>query len=305
MNNPLVSVLMTAHNREKYIGQAIESVLASTYLNFELIIVDDCSTDNTVSIARQYEQKDSRVKLYINEKNLGDYNNRNRAASYASGKYLKYIDSDDLVYPHCLQVMVSSMEKFPEAVYGFSYRLYSANHQPFPREVQGKDAYREHYLQGGFFYAGPGSSIIRKAAFDAIGGFTGKRFVGDTELWMTFSQKHSCVLLQRDLMWWRIHEGQESVSEQQNNEGVVIRYQSDKTFLTSPACPLDERTRLFVLNNMERALWRTIIHKALSRFDFTIYKRTKPPVNQMMLSLLPVNKFTKIFKMQRLVPNLQ
>ena len=85
---PLVSVLMTSYNRENYIAEAIESVLASTYKNFELIIVDDRSKDRTVEIARSYESKDDRVKVYINEKNLGDYPNRNKAASYAKGFYI-------------------------------------------------------------------------------------------------------------------------------------------------------------------------------------------------------------------------
>ena len=61
---------MTSYNREKYIAQAIESVLASTYKDFELIIVDDCSKDNTVGIAKKYEELDSRVKVYVNEFNL-------------------------------------------------------------------------------------------------------------------------------------------------------------------------------------------------------------------------------------------
>ena len=65
---PLVSVLMTSFNREKYIGEAIESVLASTYTNFELIITDDRSTDNTVTIAKTFGSKDQRVKLFINER---------------------------------------------------------------------------------------------------------------------------------------------------------------------------------------------------------------------------------------------
>jgi glycosyltransferase involved in cell wall biosynthesis len=72
-NELLISVLMTAFNREKYIGYAIESVLASTYEDFELIIVDDCSTDSTVQIARRYELKDSRIKVFENTVNLGDY----------------------------------------------------------------------------------------------------------------------------------------------------------------------------------------------------------------------------------------
>ena len=81
MNYPLVSVLITSYNREKYIGDAIQSVLDSTYKNFELIIVDDMSTDNSVGIAKSFEKKDNRIKVYINEANLGDYPNRNKAAS--------------------------------------------------------------------------------------------------------------------------------------------------------------------------------------------------------------------------------
>src|SRR5258708_39815278 len=96
-SDPLVSILMTAYNREKYIAEAIESVLTSSYTNFELIIVDDCSTDNTLTIAKSYEKNDARIKVYLNEKNLKDYPNRNRAASHAKGKYIKYLDYDDKI----------------------------------------------------------------------------------------------------------------------------------------------------------------------------------------------------------------
>ena len=80
MGVPQVSVLMTSYNRQDYIAAAIESVLASSLENFELIIVDDRSSDDTLSIARKYEQRDARIKVYLNEKNLGDYPNRNKAA---------------------------------------------------------------------------------------------------------------------------------------------------------------------------------------------------------------------------------
>src|SRR5665213_2881754 len=114
-DQPLVSVLMTSYNREKYIAEAIESVLASTYTNFELIIVDDSSTDNTVEIAKSYGRKDSRIKVFVNEKNLAQFGNRNKAASYSRGYFLKYFDSDDVMYPDCLEVMVSAMATYPEA----------------------------------------------------------------------------------------------------------------------------------------------------------------------------------------------
>jgi glycosyltransferase involved in cell wall biosynthesis len=93
-----------------YIAEAIDSVINSNYQNWELIIVDDCSKDRTVEIARKYEKQDDRIKVYVNKTNLGDYPNRNRAASYAKGKYLKYVDADDLIYPHGLEVMVRALE---------------------------------------------------------------------------------------------------------------------------------------------------------------------------------------------------
>lgn len=119
MPPPVVSVLMTVYNRERYLAAAIESVLNQTFRDFELIVVDDASTDRSVVIARQFEQ-DSRVQVYVNDQNLGDYPNRNKAASYARGKYLKYVDADDLIYPHCLGLMVEGMDAFPEAALGIS-----------------------------------------------------------------------------------------------------------------------------------------------------------------------------------------
>lgn len=77
MNKAIVSVLMTSYNREKYVAEAIESVIAQTFTEWELIIVDDQSKDATVSIAKDYAKKDSRIKVYINNHNLGDYPNRN------------------------------------------------------------------------------------------------------------------------------------------------------------------------------------------------------------------------------------
>src|SRR5688572_26575631 len=126
-DRPLVSVLMTAYNREKYIAESIESVLRSTYIHFELIIVDDASKDRTVEIARSY--KDPRIQVYVNEKNLGDYPNRNRAASYASGKYIKYLDADDIIYYYGLGVMVEYIERFPKA--GFALASIVSNEKPF------------------------------------------------------------------------------------------------------------------------------------------------------------------------------
>ena len=116
---PAVSVLMTAFNRELYVGPAIESVLAQTLGDFELVVVDDGSGDRTVDIARSYEA-DPRVRVIVNERNLGDYPNRNRAAALARGRFIKYHDSDDVMYAHCLETMVGALDTMPEAGFGLS-----------------------------------------------------------------------------------------------------------------------------------------------------------------------------------------
>jgi glycosyltransferase involved in cell wall biosynthesis len=201
---PMVSVLMTAYNREKYIAEAIESVLASSYNDFELLIVDDCSSDNTVEIAKQYEAKDNRVKVFVNEKNLGDYPNRNKAASYGRGKYLKYLDSDDVMRKDCLEKMVSQMELYPECAFGISSR--SLNHSIIHTP---ENSYRVHFFERGILDISPSGSIIRNDIFKIENGFWETRCVSDFEFWLRLAQKHPVLELQKDLIYWREHEEQE------------------------------------------------------------------------------------------------
>ena len=92
---PAVSVVMTAYNRADYIGASIESVLAQSFTDFELIVVDDQSTDGTVALVQRY-LGDPRVRLVVNERNLGDYPNRNHGSTFARGEFLSYHDSDDI-----------------------------------------------------------------------------------------------------------------------------------------------------------------------------------------------------------------
>jgi len=204
---PILSVLMTAYNRELFIKDAIESVLCSTFKDFELIIVDDSSNDRTVEIAREFEVQDSRVKVYRNEENLGDYHNRNRAASYATGKYIKFLDSDDLIYPHGLEVFVTSMEKFPEAKLGLCSKR--SIEKPYPMLIATDKIFIEHFSGYFHFFRAPGSAIINREAFWEIGGFSGKRWIGDTELWLKFSLKYPLVKINKDLYWCRVHLNQE------------------------------------------------------------------------------------------------
>lgn len=262
MQNPLVSVLMTAYNREDYIADAIESVLASTFTDFELIVVDDASKDKTFEIAHSYTKKDNRVNVYVNENNLGDYPNRNKAASYAKGKYIKYLDSDDIMYPHCLQVMVAAMESFPDAGYGVS-----ANYDPkgpYPSCISPEEAYLEHFNDFGHFDRAPGSAIIKKAAFDAVGGFKGKKYFGDTGLWFTLSQKYPLVKFQRDLVWDRLHASSEKEYEKKDKNATKVRKEMLESFLYSDDCPLSKNDIKVISSNIRKKRKKDLLKKYLT-----------------------------------------
>lgn len=238
MNKPLVSVLMTVYNREKYIAQAVESVMASTYQNWELIIVDDQSKDSSVEIAKSYEAKDSRIKVYINKKNLGDYPNRNQAASYAKGKYLKYVDADDKIYPYGLEQLVFYMGQFPDAGYGLC-SLAPDKAKMYPFSLNPKAAYKRHYIEKiSLFHKAPLSAIIKKEAFDMAGGFTGKRMLGDFEMWHLLSQQFPVVLMPQGMVWYREHEEQEMADHRSNPMEPFKYILLAEKLLQEPKCPL-------------------------------------------------------------------
>ena len=92
---PLVSVIMPAYNAEKYIGEAIASVCAQTYENWELLILDDGSADRTAEIAQAYAQRDARIRVLRNLQNMGVARTRNRGFDLAQGEWIALLDSDD------------------------------------------------------------------------------------------------------------------------------------------------------------------------------------------------------------------
>lgn len=258
---PIVSVLMTVYNREKYIRAAIESVLDSSWRDFELVIVDDGSSDRSVAIAQGYAAKDDRVRVHLNERNLGDYPNRNRAASLARGKYLKYVDADDMIYPHGLQILVETMERFPEAGYGLCSLEQDAQRM-YPFELLPEAAYHRHYFEQDLFHKAPLSAIIRKEAFDAVGGFSGKQHVGDFELWHLLSAHYPVVLMPHGMVWYREHEEQQ-MQDNRTNVAVPFKYlKLGIELLRSERCPLSPQAREAAEHNLLRQQARTILRAA-------------------------------------------
>ena len=250
---------MTAYNRERYIGEAIESVLNSTFRDFELIVVDDCSSDGTVSLARRYES-DHRVRVHVNERNLGDYPNRNRAATLAIGQYLKYVDSDDYIYPYGLEVMVHTMSRFPDAGLGLCRPQETTG--PHSYQLSPEQAYREHFLQAGFLANAPLSTIIRTGAFWSTGGFSGLRQVGDGELWLKIAARYPVVKILQQLTWWRTH-GQQEVMYDTLATKRLLSYQVSMAALNSASCPLDAAARTEAIHRQRYWYARSVFSTAI------------------------------------------
>lgn len=222
--SPLVSVLVTIYNRAHILEETVQSILLSAFDDFEIVLVDDCSKDFSWDIAQKLAKQSNKVRAYRNESNLGDYANRNRAASLAKGKYLKYLDADDIIYRYSLSVMVDAMEMFPNSSLALSSGVIDPL-KPYPIAIEPREFQVQHYLGKSPLGVGPSAAIIRKNCFDKVGGFSGKQFVGDSELWLKLARQWSIVLLPPALVWWRRHEGQQMSLEQKKPEVLNTRYE--------------------------------------------------------------------------------
>ena len=111
-NTPQVTVFIPVYNREQYIGDAIESILVQTFSDFEILLVDDGSTDTSVDKIRSFS--DPRIRLVCNEKNLGIPQTRNKGIEHARGQYMAMLDSDDRAFPERLEKQVAFLESHPD-----------------------------------------------------------------------------------------------------------------------------------------------------------------------------------------------
>ena len=206
--NPRVSVLMTAFNRAEFIGEAIESVKSSLYPNWELIITDDGSTDQTVQIVEELVKSDHRIKFFINKNNLGDYPNRNYAASLASGEFLLYCDSDDAIFPDSISYLLELAEQYPER------HLFMRSQGKIVESIDPEPALRMHFFQKQFLFYGPGAMFIRKSFFYENGCFPVKYGpANDMYFTLKLVSKAGVVIHPKRTNFYRIHEGQERNNE--------------------------------------------------------------------------------------------
>ncbi len=207
MNNPAISVIMTAYNTEKYIKEAIESILNQTFKDFEFIIVDDGSTDNTRLIIEEYAKKDRRIKILYNKKNLGIVKSLNKAIAIAKGKYIARMDSDDVSKLNRLEKQFVFMESNPKVgVCGTNFILINEK-----GKIIGWKSFPEtnEKCKKAFFFCNPfahNTVMLRKECFDIFGYYNNDfLYAEDLELWMRFGQKYKLYNLQKYLVYYRVH----------------------------------------------------------------------------------------------------
>lgn len=200
----LVSIIMPSYNTAKYIAETVQSVLAQTYQNWELIIVDDCSTDDTDEVVKPF-LSDSRIRYLKNEKNSGAAVSRNRALREAKGKWIAFLDSDDLWMPEKLEKQIAFMK---ENGYHFSYTDYmeiDEASRPNGKTVTGP---KKITKAGMFNYCWPGClTVMYDAETVGLIQIADIKKNNDYAMWLKACKKADCYLLDESLAKYRKRTG--------------------------------------------------------------------------------------------------
>src|SRR5258708_17153572 len=182
------------------------------------------------------------------------------SASYANGKYLKYVDSDDMIYPHALSFMVEEMEKQPGVALGIVSRNETKTTLYNPSQ-----SYRCHFFSHGFLDCGPTGVIITKEHFEKCGGFKEIRNVSDFDMWLRIAAKYYVLEFPKNLVFWREHSNQEiKLAPLMYMEHLIPIL---TTNLSGEDCPLTIGERRSIITTSRRAIGRQIVKKILRMED--------------------------------------
>jgi glycosyltransferase involved in cell wall biosynthesis len=233
-SQPLVSVLTPVYNGEKFLAECIESVLAQTYENWEYIIVNNCSTDNTLSIASAYAERDTRFRVVNNRRFLSALANHNHAFRQLSpdSKYCKMVHADDWIFSQCIEQMVEIAEQHPSVGLVGSYMLMGE------KVVCDRLPYRSTMMPGPLvcrrdLLSGPGTSVFggsptallirsdlirRKDHF-----YNEDRIYTDREICYELLQHSDFGFVHQVLTYARTHEEQQSAFSRRVNSFIACR----------------------------------------------------------------------------------
>jgi glycosyltransferase involved in cell wall biosynthesis len=228
LNTPSLSVLIPTYNYARFLPEAIESVLAQDYPDFELLIVDDCSSDNTAEVARPYCARDPRVHLTAHAANLGMVNNWNYCLERARGTYIKFLFGDDkLCHPQALSKLAAMLQKNPSATLAASARVV-LNEKSEAVDIwrplaggchAGRDIITAYLMENGRNLVGEPSAVLFRKE-DARRGFDPRyRQVVDIEMWFHLLEKGDLAYTREPLCAFRCHPSQQSERNDASGDG--------------------------------------------------------------------------------------
>lgn len=234
MTKPQISIIMSVYNGEDYVAESVTSILLQKYKNFEFIIVNDGSTDNTLSILKEYMHKDKRIKL-IDQENKGLTKSLNIAASKAQGKYIARQDADDISLPNRFTKQIRYLQRNKNVKFlGSSNFMIDSkgkviNYFLRPR----KSSQIRKYMPKGNQIC-HGSIMMCRETFCKLNGYDESyRFAQDYELWFRALKEGYDVENLRQLLYlWRIHENSIAGAKQQKQRecvaNIVKQYSGEK-----------------------------------------------------------------------------
>ncbi len=201
----LISIVLPVYNGEKYLRESIDSILAQTYKNWELLIVDDCSTDSSSEIAKEYVSKDRRIYYYHNENNLRLPRNLNKGFSLARGNYLTWTSDDNRFKPTALEKMYFSLKNNKNAQFVFaSCRVIDANGKEIEYimvdESRKKQIVGQNIVGACFMYT--------RKAYEEVGEYNPElTLVEDYDYWQRIYAKFGAMVINEILYEYRWHDG--------------------------------------------------------------------------------------------------
>ena len=203
LKNPKISVIMSVYNGEKYLREAIESILDQTFIDFEFIIVIDPSIDNSLEIIQSYD--DERIEIINNEKNIGLTQSLNKALKIAKGEYIARQDADDISLPNRFEEQITYLEKYPEvALLGTSAYKIDENGKIIEKFTALAKPTIKNLFKGNLFYHG--SVMLRKGIINELGGYNELiTYPQDYELWLRIAKHYKVGNLTQLLYKWRFH----------------------------------------------------------------------------------------------------
>ena len=280
MKYPIVSVVMPTFNRQKYLDEAIESITNQTFKDFEFVIVDDSSTDNSVEIIRKHLQKDHRIRLLKNQYKKGIVGALNTAIEAAKGKYIARMDSDDVSLPQRLEKQVQFLESHPEiGACGTWVRLFGMKEGAEWHLATDPETIQCTMLFCGAI-ANPTGMFRREVFFD-LGFMYDPDFVvaEDFDFWTRISEKVKMANIPEVLLRYRTH-----------GSNSIVTY-SRQHLQMSSKIRLRQLRRLGISPTWQEA----VIHRKIGNGEYIGGKKAMKKVDSWADKLIEANKKTKIF----------